>query len=142
MFKISRKKLNCCITTNLIQSIDELFEGFGFDDLVEPGVKVGMSTAFEEVFKRFSQIVNPEGGNKKVYAFDALRLLEFTCCTWSELFVSVASSCEEVLHDKSLLKKEVQKLSDQKNQRVKKISRELDVSCKKFREVQDAFAQR
>lgn len=67
-----------------------------------------------------------------MYAFGAIHLLESMCRTHSELCASVASSWEEVLRDKSLLEKEAIKISDQEDRRVRKLSKELDVSLQKF----------
>lgn len=85
MFKISCKELHCRRVTKPIKRIDKLFKGPCFDELLESGAKVEIPTAFSEVFKRYSRIINPEGGGKKVWAFYSLRLFEAICKTWSEL---------------------------------------------------------
>lgn len=62
------------------------------------------------------------------------------CQTWAELYNTVAPSREEVLYDNTFLKKEVEKLSDNEETRVKKLASELDVCRQKLCEVQDSLS--
>ena len=62
MFKLSRDELSRRRMAKPIQSTEEMLEALGFDDLVEPGVKVELSTAFHEVFERYARITHPEDG--------------------------------------------------------------------------------
>lgn len=61
-----------------------------------------------------------------MHAFDAHRLLE-SICRMSKLYSTVATYREEVLRENSLLEKEIQKLTNSKHGRVKKLAGELDV---------------
>lgn len=45
-------------------------------EFFESVVKLEMSTDFNEVFERYAQIINPEGGDENLYAFDSHSLLE------------------------------------------------------------------
>lgn len=58
---MSRKEIYRRRVTKPIQTVDERFEGLVFDNLVEPGFKVEISTAFSKVLKQYARIFNPEG---------------------------------------------------------------------------------
>ena len=142
MFKLSRDELNRRRAAKPIQTTEEMFEALGFDDLVEPGVKVELSTAFHDVFERYARITNPEDGGEKVFAFDAHRLVESLCRMWAELYGTVATSREEVLRDKALLEEEVRKLSEAEEKHVKKLAGELEVCQGKLQAVQHSYMER
>lgn len=76
MIKLSRDELNRRRAAKPTQSTDKMFEALGSNDLVEPGLKIELSTAFHDVFERYARITNPEDRGEKVFAFDALRLIE------------------------------------------------------------------
>lgn len=61
MFRMSCEELHYQRVTKTIQTVNKLFEGLAFDDLVKPEVKLEMSTTCSEVFERYSRIFNPEG---------------------------------------------------------------------------------
>lgn len=128
--------------SKLIQSTEEMFEALGFNDLVEPGVKVKLSTAFHNVFERYARITNPEDGGEKVFAYDAHRLVESVSRMWAELYSTVATSQEEVLRDKALLKEEVLKLSEDEEKHVKELAGELEVCKGKLQTVQQSYMER
>lgn len=43
-----------------------MLESLGFNDLVEPGIEVEISTVFHEFFEHYTRIVHPKGGGEKV----------------------------------------------------------------------------
>lgn len=79
MFHISCEELQRHRATKLIKLVEELFKGLRLNHLVEPTIKVEISTTFSDVFERYMRIINPEGGGKRVYTFDALYFLEPMC---------------------------------------------------------------
>lgn len=131
MLLLHCEKLQRRRTSKPIQTVEDIFEGLGFDNLVKPGIKVKMSTA-NKVFKGYAQIFNTKGGGKKAYAFDAHHILKSMCRTWVELKGNISSFREDTLREKSLFEQEIQKPSDRKDGRLRKLAGELEVSKKKL----------
>lgn len=76
-----------------------------------------------------------------MFSFDAHRLIDSMFWVRADLYGTVATSGEEVLKDKALLKKEVKKLSDDEDGRVKKLTGELDVCHQKLQTVRDSLME-
>lgn len=102
---------------------------------MEPTTNVEMDTVIYDVFKKIVWILNPEGGGKYVFAFDAICLIKAMFCIWADMYALVATSQEEVFRYKALLDKEILKLSQTENNIVKKIQGEFEVKRQKLRAV-------
>lgn len=66
IFRLSIKEIQRLRALKPIKTVDKLFKGPGFDDLVKPGVKVEIAAALSEVFERYIRIVNPKSGGELV----------------------------------------------------------------------------
>lgn len=103
MFDLRRAELQRLRATKPSQSLIIMFSDLGLGELIDPTTEAELRTAFNEVFDQFSWLNHPANGGEKVFAFDAMRLLEGVSDTWKELYEALADSREELLKENGIL---------------------------------------
>lgn len=125
MFDIRRAQLQKLQSAKSDQSSSTMFEDLGFSDPIQPLAKTELSTAFSEAFEQYSRVTCYTKRVKKVFAFDALSLLEGKSLAWRSLYEVVADSSEELLHENNILSQKQSHSEDETDPHLQKVQGEF-----------------
>lgn len=91
-----------------------MFYVLDFKELITLMAEAKISTALIEVFKKYSRVSKTTNRGDRIFAFDALRLLEGVSETWRELHDALKDSREELLEEN-------RRMLEEKNKPEKKV---------------------
>lgn len=95
MFDSSRKKQQQARATKPIQSLEDLEQELGMDELVKHTLLVEVRNALQKTFGDWAQKVNTKLRGEKVFEYEAIHIIQEMSCTWSNLHNVINAFCEK-----------------------------------------------
>lgn len=72
MFDLRREELQRQRAARPIQSLDDIAQDLGMDEVFSPTTLVDIKNAIRETFDNWARRANPEGEGEMVFAYDAM----------------------------------------------------------------------